>query len=222
VTASEDPRARRPAAPLQEGARAPDFTLPAVDREGTVSLADYRGRTLLLGLFRGIYCPFCRRAIARMGQAAERLRAEGVAALAVVATTPDNARLYFRFHPPRLPVAADPDFTTHRLYGVPAARRSDIEGPFSATRVNPSGELPEALPIREASTALKRLDGLEPTPTDVGDAAWPYLQFLGQFLVGPDGTIRWANVECAREGLAGLGRFPADEELVAAVRGVPR
>ncbi len=53
--------------PLQVGDRAPQFTLPAVDHEGTVSLADYSRRPLLLGFFRGIYCPFCRRAIVHMG-----------------------------------------------------------------------------------------------------------------------------------------------------------
>lgn len=42
--------------PLQLGQPAPDFTLPAVDGEGTVSLADYRGKSpLLLALFRGLY-----------------------------------------------------------------------------------------------------------------------------------------------------------------------
>ena len=47
---------------LQPGEPAPDFTLPAADREGTISLADYRGRSpLLLGIFRGLYCPLCRR-----------------------------------------------------------------------------------------------------------------------------------------------------------------
>ena len=41
---------------LQPGERAPDFTLPAVDREGTVSLSDYRGKSpLLLALLRGLY-----------------------------------------------------------------------------------------------------------------------------------------------------------------------
>ena len=41
---------------VQPGARAPDFTLPALHREGTVSLADYRGRSpLLLVLLRGLY-----------------------------------------------------------------------------------------------------------------------------------------------------------------------
>lgn len=41
---------------LQPGEPAPDFVVPAVNREGSVSLADYRGRSpLLLALFRGIY-----------------------------------------------------------------------------------------------------------------------------------------------------------------------
>ena len=43
-------------APVQRGEPAPDFTLPAANREGSVSLADYRGRSpLLLSLFRGLY-----------------------------------------------------------------------------------------------------------------------------------------------------------------------
>ncbi len=42
--------------PVQPGEPAPDFTLPAANREGSVSLADYRGRSpLLLSLFRGLY-----------------------------------------------------------------------------------------------------------------------------------------------------------------------
>ena len=42
--------------PVQVGEPAPDFTLPAADREGFVSLSDYRGRNaVLLALFRGIY-----------------------------------------------------------------------------------------------------------------------------------------------------------------------
>ena len=42
--------------PLQPGDMAPDFVVPAVHREGTVSLADYRGRSpFLLALYRGLY-----------------------------------------------------------------------------------------------------------------------------------------------------------------------
>lgn len=45
-----------PSRPLQPGDRAPDITLPSVEREGSVSLSDFRGRNpVLLALFRGLY-----------------------------------------------------------------------------------------------------------------------------------------------------------------------
>jgi peroxiredoxin len=43
-------------APLRPGDPAPFFALPAVNREGHVSLDDYRGRSpVLVGLFRGLH-----------------------------------------------------------------------------------------------------------------------------------------------------------------------
>ena len=45
-----------PTRPLEPGDPAPGFTLSAANGEGTVSLADYRGRSpLLVALFRGLY-----------------------------------------------------------------------------------------------------------------------------------------------------------------------
>jgi peroxiredoxin len=42
--------------PLAPGEPAPHFVLPSGHGEGTVSLADYRGRSpVLLALFRGLY-----------------------------------------------------------------------------------------------------------------------------------------------------------------------
>ena len=42
--------------PLHPGDPAPAFALPAVNREGQVSLDDYRGRSpVRLGLFRGLH-----------------------------------------------------------------------------------------------------------------------------------------------------------------------
>lgn len=42
--------------PLQPGEKAPDFTLPTVPDEGSVSLADYRGRApVLLVLSRSVW-----------------------------------------------------------------------------------------------------------------------------------------------------------------------
>ncbi|HEX2481949.1 MAG TPA: hypothetical protein VHQ69_08725 [Methylomirabilota bacterium] len=42
--------------PVSRGEPAPDFVLPSGHGEGTVSLADYRGKSpVLLALFRGLY-----------------------------------------------------------------------------------------------------------------------------------------------------------------------
>ena len=50
--------------PLQLGERAPNFVLDAVTREGKVAIDDFRGeKPLLVGLYRGLHCPFCRRHI---------------------------------------------------------------------------------------------------------------------------------------------------------------
>jgi hypothetical protein len=45
---------------------------------------------------------------------------------------------------------------------------------------------------------------------------WPLVK--AQFLVDRDGIVRWANVECEADGFAGIGKFPADEEILAAAR----
>ena len=106
--------------PVQAGEPAPDFVVPAVHEERKISLADYRGNTLLLlGLFPGLYCPFCRRALAQMATTSERLKSLGVESLAIVGTELDNARLYFKFRPTRMTLGADPQLSTHRSYGVP-------------------------------------------------------------------------------------------------------
>ncbi len=45
-----------PRRPLEPGDPAPGFTLPAVNREGVVSLDEYRGRRpVLLSLLRGLH-----------------------------------------------------------------------------------------------------------------------------------------------------------------------
>ena len=206
--------------PIAPGEPAPDFTLPAVGREGTVSLDDYRGRSpVLLAMFRGLYCPFCRRAIAQLGVATDSLKANGVETLAIVATTPDNARLYFRFRPTRAPLAADPELITHRAYGLPRPPVTpELMAAVKQTRINPTGELLEPLPVIEASGALDKIHGFAPSETDRQESERQFPQLKGQFLVDRDGIVRWANIETASEGIAGLGKFPTEEELVAAVR----
>ena len=58
-------------------------------------------------------------------------------------------------------------------------------------RVNPSGELPEALPVWKAVKALGRLDGFKPTDSDRVDREGTWDQSVGEFLIDRDGVVRW-------------------------------
>jgi peroxiredoxin len=204
--------------PVQSGDRAPDFVVPAVHDDRTISLGDYVGKSpLLLGLFRGMYCPFCRRALAQMASASDRLKSLGVESLAIVGTDVDNARLYFKFRPMRMPLGADPELATHRSYGVPRPEPTpELVKMIENTYINPTGELPAALPVAAAAAELAALDGYQGTPTDQRDYERTFTQLKGQFLIDRDGLVRWAHIECGEEGLAGLGKSPSPDELIRA------
>ena len=205
---------------IQPGEPAPDFTLPAVERDGTVSLADYRGRSpLLLAFFRGIHCPFCRRQVAKLGLAQEKLRAAGVETLAVVASPLERTRLYFQYRPTRVPLAVDPDLASHRAFGITKFPLTpEVVQAIGAARTDAMGELPRPLPISEALAALHEKDRFELTPADTRERDAQFPLETGQFLVGKDGIVRWVNLELTREGVGGLGKFPSDEELLAVAR----
>ncbi len=207
--------------PVGAGEPAPDFTLPAVDGNGCVSLADYRGRSpLFLALFIGLWCPFCRRSIALMAQTEAKLKALGVETLGVVGTSPDNARLYFKFRPTRLRLGADPELSTHKAYGLPKpVPTQELMDALATTRINPNGAFAEPLPVMEAAQALSKADGYVENERDKAEMERQWPQLKGQFLIDRDGIVRWANIECA-EGLTGLGKFPSEHEILAAARAV--
>ena len=219
--------------PVRPGEAAPDFGLPAVNREGTVSLGDYRGRNpVLIGLFRGLHCPFCRRQLVQLGQTQDKLKAMGVETLAVVNTPAERARRYFSYRPARVLLAADPDAATHQRFGLPAIEIVADEGatqwPKKATMsqllntsVNPTGELPAPLNVFEAMEAINKKDGFAPTEADEKIIAAHGTQLAGHFLVDREGIVRWAQVE-APDRAGDLLKFPGDEEILAAARALAR
>lgn len=209
--------------PVAPGEPAPDFSLPAVDRPGTISLADYRGRSpVFLALFVGLWCPFCRRSIAQVGKVESKLKALGVETLGIVATARENAQLYFKFRPARMRLASDPEMSTHRAYRLPRpAATPEFLKELETLRIDPYGELPAPLPVAEVAVAIANQDGYAENETDKGDLARQWPQLKGQFMIDRDGIVRWANIECA-EGMAGVGKFPSEEEILAAARALPR
>jgi peroxiredoxin len=210
---------------VQPGEAAPDFTLPAVHRDGDVSLSDYRGKSpLLLAINRGLWCPFCRRQIAQLGATSEKLKQIGVETLAVVATIPERARMYFRMRPVRVPLVADPDLVTHRAYGLP---RPPLDAPtieaMRSIQVNPGGELPAPVPVIHAIDALNKQDGFVSVESDDHERAHQMtssVQMTGQFLVNREGIVRWSFVEMSRGGMASAGQYPSDDELLETARSV--
>lgn len=153
--------------PVRAGNGAPEFELPAADRDGSVALRDYLGRgPVLLGLFLGVYCAFCRRAIAGLGRHSTTLAPLGIQTLGVVASPADRARLYFKYHRVPISLGADPAMTTHAAYGLPKVPKESWD---LSTRIDPTGELSQPLPIWEANKALGRLDLFEPDQTDRDD-----------------------------------------------------
>jgi peroxiredoxin len=215
---------------LRLGDPAPHFALPAVNREGQVSLDDYRGRSsLLLGLFRGLHWPFCRRQLVQLGTTQDKLKAVGVETVAVVNTPLERARLYFKYRPARVLLAADPEAETHRAFGVPPGVLVEDESEASWSRgrvtmgqkhaalINPTGELPTPQNPFMAMETLNQRDGFEPTEIDQQIAATHGMQLAGHFLIDRDGIVRWLQIEAA-ERIGDLSKFPSDEEIVRAAR----
>jgi peroxiredoxin len=204
--------------PVAAGELAPDFKLPAVDGSGIVSLADYRGTSsVFLALFIGLWCPFCRRAIAQLAVTKNKLKPLGIETIAIVATSMENARLYFKYRPCRLRLLADPELSTHRAYRLPRPTPTpEFMKEYEIVRINPDGEFPEPLPIMEASATAAKFDDYSNSVTDQADLEQQWPQLKGQFMVNREGFVRWANIECAAEGLAGIGKFPSVDEILTA------
>ena len=219
--------------PLRPGDPAPTFRLPAVNRDGQVSLDDYRGRSpVLIGMFRGLHCPFCRRQLVQLGTTQDKLKALGVETMAVVNTPLERARLYFKYRPARVLLTADPEAATHRLFGVPAGTLVENEseaswaqgkvtmGQLQSLMINPEGALPAPQNVFAVAEAMNKQDGFEMTEADQQMASAHSLQLTGHFLLDRNGIVRWRYIE-ASERMEDFSKFPSDEEIVAAARELP-
>ncbi|CAN7346901.1 redoxin domain-containing protein [Pararhizobium sp. LjRoot238] len=220
--------------PLRPGEPAPAFALPAANVEGLVSLDNLRGRAFLIGFFRGLHCPFCRRQLGQLASLQPTMRAAGVETLAVINTPVERARLYFRYQPTPVTLLCDPDCHTHRAFGVPRGEflpDGSCEPPewpyratmaqFKAARINPTGELPEPLQPMEANTVLNAKDGFELDEADHAILANHGTQLVGHFLIDAAGVVGWAQIE-ARDDPNNLCIFPTPAQIIAAVGSLER
>jgi len=180
---------------LGVGDRAPDFDLPAADREGRISLSDYhrRGPVLLL-LLRGLYCSFCRRHISRLKSSCDLLQSAGIPMLGVVIASTERSRLYFRYrNAPCFPLAAAPDRLVHRAYGLPAVVRTPE---MIAVFTEQASEYLREMNMPSSGDPFKAFhhyDEWEDTAEDDAEFRRPW-QSVGYYFIDRQGVIRWASV----------------------------
>lgn len=191
---------------LKPGDRAPNVVLDAINHGGKVAIDDFRGQSpVLVGLYRGLQCPFCRRHIAASALLASALREKGIDSLTVVNTPIERARLYFRYHPmPGIITASDPENVAHRAFGLPNLQftENEDEWPYKvsmptvmAMRIDMPGELPEPMGCLDAAAYLNNKDGYEMTPADQQTDEKYGGQLVGEFLLDRDGIVRWSFTE---------------------------
>ena len=134
--------------------------------------------------------------MSQLAPSAERLEKMGVATLAVVATAPERTRLYYRFQPPRFRVAADPDLTTHRAYGLPHHPTTPVVARIvEAAAAEMARELGIPTIPGRADEAILRFDGFEPVASDRQDQERDQALVIGQFLIDRRGIVRWTHLE---------------------------
>ena len=217
---------RQPERPLQPGDRVPNVVLDAITRQGKVAIDDFRGqKPVLVALYRGLHCPFCRRQIVAMAQLDGALQEKGIDSLTVVHTPIDRARLYFRYHPvPNLLAAADPELISHRAFGLPHVEFTEGETDWPrkigmntvmAMRMDMPEELPEPMDPMTASSYLQQKDGYDFTEVDQQMSDQDQGQLIGQFLLDRDGIVRWSYTEFPDNGRR-LLTVPAAEDVMGA------
>jgi peroxiredoxin len=216
--------------PLQPGDPAPNVVLDAITRDGKIALEDFRGHSpVLVGLFRGLHCPFCRRHLAAQAQLDSALREKGVESLVVVNTPIERAKLYFRYHPlPNLLAAADPERASHRAFGLPTLEFTENETEWPrkvgmdvvmSMQVDMPGELPQPMNRLAAAELLNTKDGYDVTKDDERMMVTGNGQLFGQFLLDRDGIVRWRFTEVPEGGRLMFGR-PSPQELMSAANQV--
>jgi peroxiredoxin len=209
--------------PLQLGERAPNFVLDAITREGKVAIDDFRGeKPVLVGLYRGLHCPFCRRHIATISKLTPALNAKGIESLTVVNTPIERARLYLRYHPMvGLLAASDPERASHRAFGLPNMQLTEGESELphkvsmrdvKSMRVDLPGEMPEPMDPFAALEYLNKKDNYEINEGDQQMIATGVGQLVGQFLLDRDGVVRWTFSELLDGGLCAR---PNSEEMMS-------
>ncbi len=158
----------------KRGAQAPQFAVQDVFGEMR-SLADYRGKNLLLSFFRYSSCAICNLRIHHLIDRYEAWRQRGLEILAVFESPRDNVVSNVNKQSVPFPLIADPEARLYDLFGV-----ENSEERVTAAPGNPSRLQGQILAARDLGYPLQREEG--------GN----FFRMPADFLIGPDGTMTQA------------------------------
>ena len=153
---------------LRLGNTAPAFTLRDPDGREVSSASLLARGPLVLSFYRGVWCPYCNLELQALQASLPAIEAAGGALLAISPQTAANSRKSVRQNGLSFPILSDPGNAVAAAFGLRFA-------------------LPDYLVA--LYTSLKNdLPGFN------GDPSWT-LPMPARFVIGTNGTIRYANVE---------------------------
>ena len=160
--------------PVVPGEPAPDFTLPAASHEGTAVIGRLSGEYFgLLAMMRGLYVLFADATSPNSAPRGRNCDRSASRCWPSSLCTPERVRLYYRYRPVGVPLAADPELVTHRAYGVPQPGPTpDISQAVVSRHLELARELQiPATDLAGIKTALCRRDGFQPIEAEQHRAA---------------------------------------------------
>jgi thioredoxin-dependent peroxiredoxin len=146
-------------AKLKVGDTAPDFSLPGTGGK-TYSLADYRGRKLILAFYPGDFTAVCTKQFCSYRDQGDRLEGLGADVLGISPQSVDSHERFTQEKSLNVPLLADEDKAVAKAYGVlagPMVRRAifviDEEGIVRHRKVTLAGLTYESVDDLERAVA---------------------------------------------------------------------
>lgn len=103
---------------LEEGDRAPAFSLPALDGQGEVSLDQYKGKVIWLD-FWASWCPPCLTSLPEIDEMRKQMPASKFQVVAInIDEQPKKALRFLSKQPVGYPSASDPDGSLPEVFGL--------------------------------------------------------------------------------------------------------
>ena len=152
---------------LKAGERAPEFVLNDPDGRPVSSIELLAKGPLVVSFYRGVWCPYCNMDLQALQEALPAFSEAGASLVAISPQTPVNSRKSVRTNGLAFPILSDPGNTVAARFGL-------------------SFRLPDYL--------IELYKGLRnDLPVFNGDGSWT-LPMPARFVIGPDGVIRYAEV----------------------------